>query len=881
MTDFLKRFMPGRGGDPAVSGVSVPAAVTAAGAGAPAQAAAAAAVVLRENSRWLMGIIRWAIFITVFAVPLFYLPVTQDALFAKVVLVETAAIVAGAAWLINILFVKRIEYKRNPLNLVLAALVLIMLAAAVFSRAPWQSFWGPDVTGEKAATILAFVILSFVTAAAFSRRAIERAVKALLVSFAVLAFFALFSILAGWAGWQLPAWLNVNPAGTTNAFAYVLGAGFILSFGLWLTAKTSRGKESAGKWVKILALAVSIVLFAALVFLGFRMLWIGLGVALVFLLAGNFARTWRRENGESEYAMASVPLGIGFLILALSAFLAYKPLPFAASVFQPPAEVAPALGTTLDIARRVLKESPIVGFGPANFQTAYNLFRDVSLNNTIFWTVRFNHGYSFLATILATGGVLGFLAFLALAAGAVLVVGREMWKVREPSAHLWAFWGVLVFVAIMWFLYASNFAATFLFFMALGLAAALLPELKPAPEGENARFLRLDIGRRSFSMGAPAVNFVTSLTAVFMAAFSLVALYSLIAQFSAEVYLNRAVRALTRFGNTDTAKVFLDKAAGLNPTNDDYYQWRAQAALVALNQIVARAASGQVLPGEDLAARFRNELSEGVAAAQRGRDLAPWNPQNWFLLGQLYEAVIPYFPDSGADKLAIDAYKRASEVDPVNPVLPLARGRVRITVSDLMTLRINQTSSGEDRSRLEAARKEIYADGREALEKAVALKVGFAEAHFLLAQFAIRENNLEEAIRRTADTARLAPGDTGVAFQLGVLYYRAQDLDRAKAEFERAILLNDDYSNARYFLGLIWDRKGDKDAALSQFQKIAALNPDNEEVKRIMVNLEAGKSALDGIVPPAPAPETRKEAPVKEGEEKPQKTAPRSPSQAR
>ena len=113
-----------------------------------------------------------------------------------------------------------------------------------------------------------------------------------------------------------------------------------------------------------------------------------------------------------------------------------------------------------------------------------------------------------------------------------------------------------------------------------------------------------------------------------------------------------------------------------------------------------------------------------------------------------------------------------------------------------------------------------------------------------------------------------APFDIGVAFQLGLLYYQGNDIDKSQIEFERAIALNSNYSNARYFLGLIYDRKGDKQKAIQQFQQIEGLNPDNQEVKHVLQNLHAGKPALDGIAPPGPAPEKRNETPIKEGANK-------------
>ena len=147
--------------------------------------------------------------------------------------------------------------------------------------------------------------------------------------------------------------------------------------------------------------------------------------------------------------------------------------------------------------------------------------------------------------------------------------------------------------------------------------------------------------------------------------------------------------------------------------------------------------------------------------------------------------------------------------------------------------------------------------------KAVALKPDYAEGHFLLAQVFDAEGQAAEAIRRGEAAALLAPQDIGTLFQLGLLYYRANRLQDAEIVFRRSTEISPNYSNARYFLGLIYDKLGKKTDAASEFQKILALNPDNEEVKKIISNLKAGKTALAGIVPPSQSPEKRKELPVK------------------
>lgn len=826
----------------------------------------------RGESRWFRRLAAMIVGLLAFLVPLFALPFTQDPLFAKAVLVEIAAVVLGALWLFDAFSQKRLFLAQNPWNIGFLALAAALIAATVFSRSPWTTFWGGDVTGEKTASILAFMIIAWVVAAFFRRRDVIRTSVLLLASFGLLGLYTIVSLLAARFG-SVPVWLGLNPVGTVNALAYVFAIGFLIAFGFALSRATSTGRSLLPIWLGRLAVVVGVLLFFALVLLGFRILWIALGFVVALILVIDFVKTWERD-GAREYAFGSTVLAVGVAVLAAMVFFAVKPLPFGDPagqffIYQPPIEISPSLSANLAIDRAVLREHPLFGVGPGNFASAFNRFRDADFYNKQFpelWAVRFHHGLSLLATIPATVGVVGLLAFLAFIALLLVAIGRAFLKAPESNPFVWAYGTSACFVALMWFIYGGNFTGAFLLFFCLGVLGATLPET-PIAAGEAGadpgwRGAWWRVGRRVIAVDTPPLHFAVALAVAFGGAVSLVAIWGMVTQYAAEVYFFHAVRAANVSGNMDSAKVFLDRAASLNPTDSSYYQGRAQVGIVAVLRLVQRAAQSS---GEDFKNRFGSEFGQALAAGQRATVLAPDNPHNWFVLGELQENVIP-FVDGAADAAA-GAYAEAHALDPANPVYPFAIGRARLTEADFLNFEISGTASGDARSKLEAERKAIVRTAEEALAAAADLKPDYAQAHFLLAQIAIRENNLAEAIKRTVDTLRLAPNDVGVAFQLGVLSYTAGDFDGAKDAFNRAIALNDNYSNARYFLGLIWDRQGDRDAALSQFQKIFALNPDNEEVKKIIANLEKGKRALDGIVPPAPAPERRREAPVKESGE--------------
>lgn len=803
-------------------------------------------------SPWLIRLIRAVIFVTVFATPLLALPFTADPLFAKVVLVEVAAVVAGALWLLDVLLTKRITYRRMPTNAVFLGLAVLLLASTVSSAAPWASFWGSDPTGERAASVLAFITLAFVAAAVFRREDVERAVGLLLGSFLLLAAGHLASLLAPRLGVILPTWLTINPAGTENTLGIVVATGFLLAVGMALTAVTSRRRRLLPPGVVVLATAAAAITGFLLLTMGFRMLWVGIAAAILPFLAAAFTKVWVRpagaDGGQAEQALGGRRAAIAFAILMVSLFAIVKPLPFVGRLAPAPLEVSPSLRATYMIAGQVLRSDPLLGLGPANFRLAFNQFRDASLNASIFWQARFTHGFSFFSTILATLGIAGLVAFLAVAVVGLGMVGRSLWRSESSDPYRWGLGLAALFVMAEWFLYASNFTATFTLVLALGLFAAAAAEARPAGDGSWWR-----ITRRTILVASPAVNFTVSLVVVFAAAFSLVALWALGASYAAEVSFKDGMEALIRYGNTDTARVRIARAIALNPKAEGYYQGQAQVVLSAVGRIITQAVSQ---PSEELSQQFRAEFSAGVRAATAAVALAPSDPDPWMLLGSLYEAVTPFIP--GADRAAGDAYDQAGRLDPQNPAPLFAKGRASLTAADAASLQASQ-SQGEGRTRLDDIYRASIAQARAALESSIRLKSDLAAPHFLLAQVSLREGNAHEAIRKTEEAASLAPGDVGVAFQLGVLYYRTGDFESAARTFRRAIALNDNYSNARYFLGLIYDGRGDRDGARSQFEKISALNPDNGEVERIVANLRAGRRALDGIAPP---PETRREPPI-------------------
>ena len=205
-----------------------------------------------------------------------------------------------------------------------------------------------------------------------------------------------------------------------------------------------------------------------------------------------------------------------------------------------------------------------------------------------------------------------------------------------------------------------------------------------------------------------------------------------------------------------------------------------------------------------------------IKASNAAVDFDGTNYVNHAALAQVFSAVTP-LKIEGAYEAAVQAYQNALAVNPESPELYLALARLEAVKGDNA-----------------AARTQIG----KALEK----KGDYAAAVYLLAEMQVAERNLPEAIRSVEAVAMLSPNDSGVFFQLGLLYYDQKRFADAVLAFGRAVTINPQYANAKYLLGLSLYETKDTQGALAQFRELRATNPDNAEIADIISNLEAGKA---------------------------------------
>ncbi|MDZ7934742.1 MAG: tetratricopeptide repeat protein [Emticicia sp.] len=96
----------------------------------------------------------------------------------------------------------------------------------------------------------------------------------------------------------------------------------------------------------------------------------------------------------------------------------------------------------------------------------------------------------------------------------------------------------------------------------------------------------------------------------------------------------------------------------------------------------------------------------------------------------------------------------------------------------------------------------------------------------------------QEAITDLESVLRLNPQHYEANFNLGGLYFDAQNYDKAASFYQKAVAVNPKSDNGFYRLAETYQQMGMKNAALQNCQKALQINPNNEYAKKLMASLK-------------------------------------------
>lgn len=584
--------------------------------------------------------------------------------------------------------------------------------------------------------------------------------------------------------------------------------------------------------VSVVAGGIGILVLA---FINFSLIW---GLLLGFSIALALVKFLSRRGERAQAAQDMVPLAgvqglipwhaLGIAVVSLAMlFFGSTINTWITGIFPVSSlEVRPSAGSTYDIvtaAQGGSFKNVMIGTGPNTFGTAWLTYKPTEVNQSAFWSLDFNVGFSTLLTAVGTVGFLGALAWLLplflVVAGVVRAVRLGVLSREEKIVATTVTLSSLFLIAgLILYVPSPN-----LVMFALILAGAAFGFLWRQGQSTQEEYPMTRFGL----VRAMLVTLVLIVVAVGGAFFSGRRLI-------AQSYLQNGLQALNA-QETDRAISFAGRSFGVEATADAL-RLGVDAGNLKLQQLAATEPAPQDLT--QVQQQFGALVQQTITAGQQAIALNATDYRSHIAIGRLYE-FLSSLNIQGAYENAKASYQAGAEHNPTNPTIPLILARLEGSKNNL-------------------------ALAQEQVTKSLTLKPNYTDAILFVVQLNVAKNDIPKAIEAAVAAAQTAPGVAPIWFQLGLLYYASGNAENAVLAFERAVQLVPEYANAKYFLGLSYNVQKRSQDAIRLFEDLARTNPENAEIALILGNLRLGKDPFEGAIPPATPPEDRTKAPVRE-----------------
>ena len=475
-------------------------------------------------------------------------------------------------------------------------------------------------------------------------------------------------------------------------------------------------------------------------------------------------------------------------------------------------EVRPSFGATAEIARQVYDSEPLFGVGPNRFSDVWRLFKDPSINESIFWSIEFSAGFGYIPTFFATTGLLGGVAWMVFLALFVFF-GVRMLLRTTTTDRLWYFIGTTSFVGG---LYIWGMSVVYVPGPALLLIAALCTGLAGTAYTALMHTGVHEIGGR----GSRQFGFVLVTLFLVLVIGSVSALYFVGRHYAGVVVFNSSFSLIAEGASLDDIEARTVQAYVFS--RDDAYARRlAEYEIARMNNLLNASE-----PTEEQKQAFNNALNSALNAGQVALAGDNSDPRNAYTLGSVYATLVPAKIE-GAYERSIEALTKAKELDPRNPLR-------------LLTLAQLAFAAGREQ------------EARTYVGEAIGMKSNYTDALFFLAQIDIAAGNTDAAIAASRAIIVLEPQNPVRYFQLGVLLFSNERREEARSALEQAVALDGNYANARFYLALVYDTLGRTSDAREQLDVILATNPGNEIIVALLERLDRGEPLMSADSGQAP-----------------------------
>ncbi len=742
----------------------------------------------------------WAVVITFVAGMLAFIPsATIPFLYTKVTILALGVLATLILFILARLMRGNIIVPPLPLLATLWIVPAAYLFSALFSGAGiGAAFFGTELETDTLGFVLLLALFATLTALAFRRADSYRLFfKSAAVITGVVALVQLVVIIVGRVAPTL-----ISP--TTNLVGSFVDLGMFLGLALVITLLALRLLALSSRTRLMLfvggAIALFIVALANSVLIWSLVALVSLALFIEAIMRNRASGDQAdldgvalllAEDTDEESSASHSSLVAPLAVLAVSLFFLIGGGTIGSALTSGLGvnivDVRPSWQSTFDVGSHTYTSSPLFGSGPGTFSEQWVKFRDRSLNDTLFWNVDFTSGIGSVPTSFVTTGLVGTLAWFGFMA-LFLFFGFRALLLRLPEDAFTRFVSVASFTGALYVFVLAIFAVPgpMIFLAGFLLLGIFISSLR---YGKDARELGIIFAR------SPRVGFIIVFALTLLLLASILAAYVAIERYLGSIAYAESSVALSA-GNLEEAVAAANRSILFAPS-DRAYQLLAGVGIARMNQIAADTS----LPQADAQAQFQAALSGSIEAALSATRIGPNDYQNWAMLGNVYQTVVPLNIE-GAYENARTAYEQAIALNPTSPTLPYVVAQLEIAKRD-------------------------PAAASEALMQAINLKRDYTQAIFLLSQLEVEQGRAREALEAAEAAAYFAPNDPVVLFQVGILRSANGNNTGAIEALSRSVELNPQYANARFFLAVMHAIAGNFPAAAAQLEEVASLSPEN------------------------------------------------------
>lgn len=760
--------------------------------------------------------------------PIFFTGLSMQGLaFEKQIYFYLWLLVGLIAWVSKGVVLGEMKIRRTPLDIPVLVFLAVYGLSAAFSSDRWDSFWGTFSDPSRGfLSVAALALAYFLIVSHFNRKRFLLMFGGLTASALLVVVWSFLAIMGiRFLPDAVAAYAPLSLLGTVTTLTLFLSVAPIIFMTMIFSLFGEDGRIGSLK-IRILSgilfsgLALDLfLLFALSPFVSWPVLIGGIGFFLIFILA-QIVRPSER--------MIWLPMATFVIILS---FLMFGSAPIARTNL--PVEVIPKFSFAFDIAKDAIGDHFLLGNGPATYSSVFSLHRPVEYNQNSLFTLRFDQTPGIFLEALSTIGALGTVAYLVLILSfmsvGIFLLSNDKSRNKLFSLGIWS-------VAVSFFIasFVTAFNGPVLILSALVAALAIVTVLWES--GTEEKYLSLTLkASPKFALALAFIFMVVSAGVAFLFVFLGKVLV-------ADVSAGMAARENAPSDRTIT---LLGRATALNPKEKQYLINLGQEYISLANQEAAKP------EGERDMNRIAGLIKAAIQETEIAYSLSPDDVRSAEAAGLIYENSSLYVSD--ALSKAFDYYKKASELEPNNPVTLVKLGQVKRAMGD---------QSSEDTVRMGA-----YAEARGYFEQAVEKKENFGIAHYNLAVVLSRLKENDRAIEEVTKAIALEQSNVTYWYSLGSLYQLRKgdgDLEKAQSIYDGILAANEKFVDVRLALGLLKEERGDMDAALAEYEKILGFLPEGaegdalrEQVGVFVQTLEDGKSNVSQATPPAaPAPAT-------------------------